>query len=149
MQCARCGKKLGGFLGETGTTVLLEDGQKKVCAECYWQIKKEYGSKKLCDNCVHLKDDFCNKIKLQLRPIVTIGIEDYFVQAENCIYYMTREGYEEKAIKGQIATEEKEEKARQKEVIKEKEVIVKIRCPYCHNLYDETFDKCPYCGGRR
>jgi hypothetical protein len=34
-----------------------------------------------------------------------------------------------------------------KEVIKEKEVIVKVRCPYCANLYDASLDKCPHCGG--
>ena len=37
-------------------------------------------------------------------------------------------------------------------VIKEREIIreiVKIRCPYCNNLYDETEDKCPNCGGRK
>ena len=33
-----------------------------------------------------------------------------------------------------------------KEIIKEKQVIVKIRCQYCKNLYEETFDKCPHCG---
>jgi len=30
-----------------------------------------------------------------------------------------------------------------------REVVVKIRCPYCNNLFDETLDKCPYCGGKR
>lgn len=37
-------------------------------------------------------------------------------------------------------------------VIREREVIrqiVKIRCPYCSNLYDETYDNCPHCGGKR
>ena len=38
---------------------------------------------------------------------------------------------------------------KEKEVVKEKEVIVKIRCPYCHNLYNESLDKCPHCGGKR
>ncbi len=33
------------------------------------------------------------------------------------------------------------------EVVK-KEVIVKIRCSYCGNQFDETLDKCPYCGAR-
>lgn len=36
-------------------------------------------------------------------------------------------------------------------VIKEKEIIkeiVKIRCPYCNNLYNEKEDKCPHCGGK-
>lgn len=32
---------------------------------------------------------------------------------------------------------------REKEIIRE---IVKIRCPYCKNLYDEQLDKCPNCG---
>ena len=40
-------------------------------------------------------------------------------------------------------------RARAKEIIREKEVIIKIRCPYCDKLYDETLDKCPYCGGKR
>jgi hypothetical protein len=32
------------------------------------------------------------------------------------------------------------------EIVKEKEVIVKVRCPYCHKLYDETANACPNCG---
>jgi len=37
-------------------------------------------------------------------------------------------------------------------IVKEKEIIreiVKIRCPYCGNLYDEKLDTCPYCGGKK
>jgi DNA-directed RNA polymerase subunit RPC12/RpoP len=34
----------------------------------------------------------------------------------------------------------------QKEIIRE---VVKIRCPYCGNIYDEDQDKCPYCGAKR
>jgi len=37
-------------------------------------------------------------------------------------------------------------------VIKEREIIkeiVKIRCSYCNNLYNETEDKCPNCGGKK
>jgi len=35
-------------------------------------------------------------------------------------------------------------------VVKEtiKEVVVKTRCSYCGNLYDERNDKCPHCGAR-
>ena len=36
-------------------------------------------------------------------------------------------------------------------VVKEKEIIreiVKIRCSYCGNLYDEKLDRCPHCGGK-
>lgn len=36
-----------------------------------------------------------------------------------------------------------------KEVIREKEVIVKTRCPYCKKLYDETENQCPNCSGSR
>jgi hypothetical protein len=46
------------------------------------------------------------------------------------------------------ATEITEEEAvAVKETIKEKTVTVKVRCPYCANLYDEALDKCPHCGG--
>jgi len=38
---------------------------------------------------------------------------------------------------------------REKEIIKEKEVVVKVRCPYCGKLYDEVLDTCPHCGGKR
>ncbi len=33
-----------------------------------------------------------------------------------------------------------------KQVIKEKVIIIKIRCSYCKKLYDETLDVCPHCG---
>ena len=36
-----------------------------------------------------------------------------------------------------------------KEIIRETQVIVKIRCKYCTSLYDELLDRCPYCGAPR
>jgi len=39
--------------------------------------------------------------------------------------------------------------SRAKEILKEKEVIIKIRCSYCGILFDETLDKCPHCGAKR
>lgn len=42
-----------------------------------------------------------------------------------------------------------EETSKQKEIIREKEIIVKVRCSYCHNLYPELLDKCPHCGAKR
>lgn len=38
------------------------------------------------------------------------------------------------------------------QIVKETEIIreiVKIRCSYCGDLYDETEDKCPHCGGNK
>ncbi len=34
----------------------------------------------------------------------------------------------------------------QREVIRE---IVKVRCPYCNQLYEEKLDTCPYCGAKK
>jgi aspartate carbamoyltransferase regulatory subunit len=45
------------------------------------------------------------------------------------------------------ATVKEKEIIREKEFVKE--VVVKVRCPYCQNLYDETLDRCPHCGGAR
>ena len=39
------------------------------------------------------------------------------------------------------------EKAAIREIIREKEVIIKVRCSYCGKPYDETLEKCPNCGG--
>lgn len=38
---------------------------------------------------------------------------------------------------------------KEKEIVTKTEVIVKVRCIYCHNLFDERLDKCPNCGGKR
>jgi DnaJ-class molecular chaperone len=35
-----------------------------------------------------------------------------------------------------------------KEIIKEKEVVTRVRCPYCHGAYNETLDTCPHCGAK-
>jgi hypothetical protein len=45
-------------------------------------------------------------------------------------------------------SESRRKRIPEKEIIKEKEVIVKVRCSYCNRLYDETLDKCPNCGGQ-
>lgn len=34
-------------------------------------------------------------------------------------------------------------------IIREKETTYKVTCPYCGKLYDEVFDVCPHCGGKR
>ena len=41
-----------------------------------------------------------------------------------------------------------EQKSEERMITKEKEVIVKIRCPYCRGLFDETLDSCSHCGAR-
>jgi hypothetical protein len=37
----------------------------------------------------------------------------------------------------------------EKEIIHEKEVVVKIRCRYCQNTFNETLDNCPICGAKK
>ena len=39
-----------------------------------------------------------------------------------------------------------EQEDRQETIIKEKEIIVKIRCSHCHNLRGESVNNCPQCG---
>jgi len=38
---------------------------------------------------------------------------------------------------------------KEKEVIRETQVIIKIRCQYCGKPYDEALDTCPNCGAKR
>jgi hypothetical protein len=44
---------------------------------------------------------------------------------------------------------EEERLPEKKEIIRMKEVVVKVRCPYCQGLYDELLDVCPRCGAKR
>jgi len=38
---------------------------------------------------------------------------------------------------------------REKEIIREKQVIIKVRCRYCMGAYNEELDCCPHCGETR
>jgi len=49
-------------------------------------------------------------------------------------------------LKSRVGGTEIEDDPAVKEIIKE--VIVKIRCDYCGNLFNEALDRCPTCGGR-
>jgi len=53
--------------------------------------------------------------------------------------FRSRNYADETSSEGQPAVQEKV-------VVRE---VVKVRCSYCGNLYDETLDKCPYCGARK
>lgn len=61
------------------------------------------------------------------------------------------EFWQHMALEGRKSVEPKkqapQETVKEREIIKE--VIVKIRCPYCYKLYEETQDKCPHCGASR
>jgi hypothetical protein len=48
-----------------------------------------------------------------------------------------------------VGTAESQPTIKEKEIIREKEIITKVRCQYCNGLYDETLDKCPHCNARR
>ena len=52
-----------------------------------------------------------------------------------------------------MASHKQKNKPRDTVVLKEREVVrevvVKVRCPYCGNLFDEIKDRCPHCGGKR
>jgi hypothetical protein len=39
-----------------------------------------------------------------------------------------------------------EKESEEKTIIKEKEILVKIRCSHCNGLRDETSNFCPHCG---
>jgi DNA-directed RNA polymerase subunit RPC12/RpoP len=86
MQCTDCGKKFHG----SGLSVTLEGKQKMLCADCYGKLKEEYKKKKNCEDCNHFHDNFCRMTERKLKP-VSIGINDFFVQAENCTYYTDEE----------------------------------------------------------
>jgi predicted amidophosphoribosyltransferase len=135
MQCSRCGKKLGG-LRESGIFLKLENEEVTVCYDCFGQIKNLYASRRICNGCAFFNEGYCKKIQTELAPI-WIGTDafsskDYYVQGEQCTYYITKEEYETKAIRGEIGTEGKNPF---------------VFCGYCHTRYNWNDNaKCPTCG---
>jgi len=146
MQCAKCAKKLGGLFGEIGNAVILEGEERLVCDDCYDMLKKEYGTKKTCEDCFHFDEGYCKQLDMKLTR-TKIGLYDYFVPVAECANFITKKEYAKKALRGDRTN--KEEQIKATEIIREKVVIIKIRCPYCGKLYDETLDECPHCGGKR
>jgi len=72
-----------------------------------------------------------------------------FCSREKCIHYIKKRYYEEKALRGETTSKDEKERSGETHIIREKIVIVKVRCPYCSKLYDETLDVCPHCRGKR
>ncbi|MCJ7422824.1 hypothetical protein MUP01_00950 [Candidatus Bathyarchaeota archaeon] len=98
MKCSRCGKEFA------GSGLSVPSVGEHICADCYWKIREEYDKKRNCDNCRHFREDLCEKTESKLTP-VTIGINSYFVQAEECDHYTEEE------IEDEQRSEEKPEKA--------------------------------------
>jgi hypothetical protein len=142
MLCAKCGqeKNKGNLLD-----VKLKGTQTLVCADCYSKLREEYRHLRSCEDCGYWKEEFCKKLKESLTPTTVIGYKDFFPQAEGCEHYITTEKYQKARARKTVKGKDEEVK---KQSAKEKEVIIKIRCSYCRNLYDETLDKCPHCGGK-
>ena len=86
MQCTECGKKFHG----SGLNLTLEGKEETLCADCYGKTKGEYKKKKNCEDCNHFDDASCKLTESKLEP-VSIGIDDFFVQAEKCASYTEEE----------------------------------------------------------
>jgi hypothetical protein len=71
--------------------------------------------------------------------------------------FVDKKGNERWGTLEQIRAWQREEKELERldktTVLREKETIIKeiirVRCPYCGKLYDETLEICPNCGARR
>lgn len=92
MQCYSCGKTLG-----SGPTISIDGENRTYCADCFWKIKKEYDEKKTCADCAYFSVGACKQKSIDLKP-VSIGINDYFIQAENCSVYSIKGFSDEEVV---------------------------------------------------
>jgi len=77
---------------------------------------------------------------------VTIFIEDY---VDGCSVKISGSLGISQELRQWLSMLLPREKPVQKEtIIKEREVVL-TRCPYCHKLYNESYEKCPNCGASR
>ena len=139
--CARCRKEFGFFETEFNSeTVYDTEFHYKLTLNAKYPTNP-YRKKKLCEKCY--KVVYENSDQLEVDNLVRAGrYEDAAKKYEEL------EMWDKASECRRMAKTNYDEKPMMKEIIKEKQVIVKIRCPYCKNLYEETCDKCPHCGGR-
>ena len=148
MQCTDCGKKFHG----SGLSVTLEETQKMLCADCYSKLKEEYKEKKNCEDCNHFYESSCRLTESKLKP-VSIGIYDFFVQAEKCTYYNDEEidGEKETAEGKEITVLHENVNALIKQLADSGKTLT-YHCCHCGaplKIGKETSDvlkSCPHCG---
>ncbi len=78
--------------------------------------------------------------RMMKRRLGRLGV---FVEM-NGKYYLSEERLKE--VKKQIVSRKRFRAVKEREVIREKEIIVKIRCRYCGALNLQTDNKCSNCG---
>jgi len=148
MQCTECGKKFPG----SGLSVTLEGKQKMLCADCYRKIKEEYKKKKNCEDCNHFYDASCKLTESKLEP-VSIGIYDFFVQAEKCTRYTDEEiDSEKKTVEGKEITVLNVDVNTLIKQLADRGQTLTYHCCHCGaplKIGKETSDvlkSCPHCG---
>jgi NAD-dependent SIR2 family protein deacetylase len=83
-ECCGCKKSFSG----TGLIVSSHGEEKVYCADCLWRLRKEYDTKKNCEDCGHFDEEKCGKTQAALAP-VKVGFNTYYVEAETCKDYST------------------------------------------------------------
>ena len=82
------------------------------------------------------------KQDMDMFPLFTLAFAVIFILAIISIIV----GIVQSIRKSQRQLTFENQQVREREIVRE---IVKIRCSYCGNLYDEKYDKCPHCGGKK
>ncbi len=119
------------------------------CPLCHEEesLEKSFGFRKshlLCHNCGAKWSLHYSMAELVGATLVNTNMDD---KGEDLLQKEFRPEYWRRmALKKTEKPEETSTKMSIREIIKEKEVIVKVRCPYCKNTYQETLEKCPNCG---
>jgi hypothetical protein len=126
-QCYSCSKSFGG----SGLTVKMGDEVRTYCADCLWTLKKEFNKKKTCEECGYFNVDSCEKTSTTLVP-VAIGINTYFVEAEECKDYTP-----EKCLKGEMENKNNQmviDFASLKDVLLKGGIVMTFfKCPNCNS----------------
>ena len=79
------------------------------------------------------KDEWVNEIITQRAPLLASLTEEPLMDTEKTADPVAQINNASQIIKEKI-------------IIKE---IVKIKCPYCGTLYEQTSNRCPHCGGKQ
>ncbi len=147
-ECCGCKKSFSG----SALVVNINGEEQPYCADCLWKLRKEYDTKKTCEECAHIDEETCKKTGKTLVP-AKVGFNTYFAQAETCKDYSTEKKETTAKKKDTQITQTQKEGAALVKALAAKGQTLTYYCCHCGTQLKigakspEMQKSCPRCQG--
>jgi len=147
-ECCSCKKSFSG----SALIVNINGQEQNYCADCLWKLRKEYDTKKSCEDCGYIDEESCKKTGNALVP-AKVGFNTYFAQAETCKDYTTDKKQNPDKKKDAQLTQTQKEAAALVKNLSAKGKTITYYCCHCGTQLkigaktSEMQKTCPRCQG--